>query len=240
MSSANIHDSFSRFARNFGNKIEPSVRHHLLRVYACLAATTACASIGAFFHLLAIWEAGILTALGSLGLAVFLSMTVDNGKNFYQRLGMLLGFGFLSGNSLGPLLEHVIHLNPAIIVTALVGTCVVFISLSCASLLADRGSYLFIGGLAMSVLSTMAMFSLANLFVQSTMIYQAQLYIGLFVMCGFVLFDTQAIMEKRRAGSTDYVKHSLDLFFDIAAIFRRLLIILTQKEEREQRKRKSQ
>ena len=48
-------------------------------------------------------------------------------------------------------------------------------------------------------------------------------------MCGFVLFDTQAIMEKRRAGSTDYVKHSLDLFFDIAAIFRRLLIILTQK-----------
>jgi len=46
-------------------------------------------------------------------------------------------------------------------------------------------------------------------------------------------------MEKRRAGSTDCIKHSLDLFFDLAAIFRRLLIILSQKEEREQRKRKN-
>lgn len=71
-------------------------------------------------------------------------------------------------------------------------------------------------------------------------------------------------MEKRRAGSTDCIKHSLDLFFDLASIFRRLLIILSQKvtvafspvkcfttifnhssylyyfqEERDQRKRKS-
>lgn len=55
------------------------------------------------------------------------------------------------------------------------------------------------------------------------------MYIGLFAMAGFILYDTQAIMEKRRAGSTDCVKHSLDLFFDLATVFRRLLIILTQK-----------
>lgn len=48
-------------------------------------------------------------------------------------------------------------------------------------------------------------------------------------MCGFVLYDTQIIMEKRRMGSTDCIKHSLDLFFDLASIFRRLLIILSQK-----------
>lgn len=82
-------------------------------------------------------------------------------------------------------------------------------------------------------------------------------------MSGFVLFDTQMIMEKRRAGSTDCIKHSMDLFFDLISMFRRLLIILTQKvrarqqhvpllgvdltnsiycvqqEEREQRKRKN-
>lgn len=48
-------------------------------------------------------------------------------------------------------------------------------------------------------------------------------------MSGFVLFDTQMIMEKRRAGSTDCIKHSMDLFFDLISMFRRLLIILTQK-----------
>lgn len=57
-------------------------------------------------------------------------------------------------------------------------------------------------------------------------------------MSGFILYDTQAIMEKRRAGSTDCIKHSLDLFFDLAAIFRRLLIILSQKVSWKQRKAK--
>lgn len=58
---------------------------------------------------------------------------------------------------------------------------------------------------------------------------QAQLYIGLIVMAAFVLFDTQMIMERCRAGSTDCIRHSLDLFFDLVSMFRRLLIILTQK-----------
>jgi len=237
--SAAAHDSFSRFANNLGNKIEPQVRHHLVRVYACLTATTACAAIGAFVHLFSIWEAGLLSAFGSLGLALYLSMSQEDPKKFHSRLAMLLGFGFLTGHTLGPLLDLVISIEPQIVVTALIGTSVVFVALSCSALFAERGSYLFLGGLFMSILSTMALFGLANIFLQSQMIYQAHLYIGLFVMAGFILYDTQAIMEKRRAGSTDCVKHSLDLFFDLAAVFRRLLIILTQKEERDQRKRKN-
>lgn len=241
---ATMNDGFSNFftklAGNINSKIEPTVRYHLVKVYSCLTATTLCAAIGAFVHLFGIWEAGLLSALGSLGLVLLLSTTVDNSKNFYTRLSMLLGFGMLSGHSLGPLLDHVIAVNPQIVMTALVGTSVVFITLSCAALLAERGKFLFLGGMLMSVLSTVTLVSLANLFLQSQAIYQAHLYIGLFVMSAFVLYDTQAIMEKRRAGNTDFVKHSLDLFFDLATVFRRLLIILTQKEERDQRKRKSQ
>jgi len=241
---ATTNDGFSNFftklAGNINSKIEPTVRYHLVKVYSCLTATTLCAAIGAIVHLFGIWEAGLLSALGSLGLVLLLSTTVDNSKNFYTRLGMLLGFGMLSGHSLGPLLNHVIAVNPQIVITALVGTSVVFITLSCAALLAERGKFLFLGGMLMSVLSTVTLVSLANLFLQSQAIYQAHLYIGLFVMSAFVLYDTQAIMEKRRAGNTDFIKHSLDLFFDLATVFRRLLIILTQKEERDQRKRRSQ
>jgi len=241
---ATMNDGFTNFftklAGNINSKIEPNVRYHLVKVYSCLTATTLCAAIGAFVHLFGIWEAGLMSALGSLGLVLLLSTTIDNSKNFYTRLGMLLGFGLLSGHSLGPLLDHVIAVNPQIVLTALVGTSVVFISLSCAALLAERGKFLFLGGMLMSVLSTVTLVSLANLFLQSQAIYQAHLYIGLFVMSAFILYDTQAIMEKRRAGNTDFVKHSLDLFFDLATVFRRLLIILTQKEERDQRKRRSQ
>lgn len=113
-----------------------------------------------------------MSAIGSLILVLMLSMTVDNSKNFYTRLAMLLGFGFLSGHSLGPLLDHVIAVQPQIVVTALIGTSVVFVSFSCAALLAERGKFLFLGGLLMSILSTVSLFSLANLFMQSQIIYQ--------------------------------------------------------------------
>lgn len=151
---------------------EPEVRHHLVRVYACLTATTLCAAVGAFCHLFGFWEAGILSALGSVGLVVLLSMSTDNAKNFYSRLGMLLGFGFLTGNSIGPLLDRVIALNPQIVVTAFFGTSVVFVALTCSALLARRGSFLFLGGLLMSILTTIALISLANIFLQSALVYQ--------------------------------------------------------------------
>lgn len=48
-------------------------------------------------------------------------------------------------------------------------------------------------------------------------------------MSGFVLYDTQLIMEKRRAGDKDFIAHSVDLFVDFVGVFRRLLIILAQK-----------
>lgn len=151
---------------------EAPVRHHLLRVYACLAATTFCASLGAIVHLFGLFEAGLLSAFGSIGLALYLSFSVDDPKNFYTRLGCLLGFGFLTGHSIGPLLDIVISIEPQVVVTALIGTCVVFVALSCSALLADRGSFLFLGGIIMSVLSTMALFGLANIFIQSQMIFQ--------------------------------------------------------------------
>lgn len=144
----------------------------MVRVYACLTATTLAAAAGAALYLFGLFEAGLLGAFGSVGLAIYLSFSQDDPKTFYSRLGALLGFGLLTGNSIGPLLELVISIDPQIVVTALIGTSVVFVSLSASALFAKRGSYLFLGGILMSVLSTMALFGLMNLFVQSKMIYQ--------------------------------------------------------------------
>lgn len=58
---------------------------------------------------------------------------------------------------------------------------------------------------------------------------QTQLYVGVFVMAAFIVYDTQNIVEKCRNGNRDVVQHALDLFFDVLSMFRRLLIILTQK-----------
>ncbi|XP_019874165.1 probable Bax inhibitor 1 isoform X2 [Aethina tumida] len=232
--------SVQSFLNSFSNNLEEPVRNHLKNVYACLAMSTMAAAIGASIHLFTdILQAGFLTGIGSLVFFVLLMMTPDdNGKNMTQRVGYLLGFTTLSGVGMGPLLEHVILVDPSIIVTALIGTSVVFVSFSICSMLSQRGSWLYLGGSLMSLLMMVSLFSLANIFFGSTMLFQAQIYLGLLAMCGFVLYDTQMIIEKRRNGSKDFVSHSLDLFIDFIGIFKRLLIILTQKEQESQKKRK--
>ncbi|KOC66099.1 putative Bax inhibitor 1 [Habropoda laboriosa] len=228
------------FVKSFTNRLESPVRQHLKNVYGCLSMATVSASAGAYIHLFTeLLQANLLTTLGTFGLLFALTSTPDNGKNQKLRLSYLLGFAFMSGLGLGPLLQLVMSINPSIIVTALIGTTVVFVSFSISSLMAERGRWLYLGGTLMSLLNVMVLFSFVNLFLRWSFFYQAHLYVGLFLMCGFVIYDTQLIIEKYHMGSKDFIMHSLDLFIDFIGIFRYLVIILTQKEvSKNQRKRR--
>jgi FtsH-binding integral membrane protein len=64
-------------------------------------------------------------------------------------------------------------------------------------------------------------------------------YLGLLVFSGYVLFDTQLVVERASAGDFDQIQHALDLFVDFMAIAVRVLIILMKnQEEKEKRKRR--
>ncbi|CAH1399223.1 unnamed protein product [Nezara viridula] len=228
------------FINTFNSKIEEPVRIHLKNVYACLTLATISAALGAYIDLYTnILSRNFITVLGAIGFLVALNCTKDNGKNQLMRLGFLIGFSFCSGLGLGPLLEQVILIDPSIIPTTLLATSLIFVSFSLSALLARRGSWLFLGGTITTILSALFVFSLASMFLSSTLLFQAHLYVGLVLMCAFVLYDTQLIMEKRRHGDKDFIAHSVDLFIDFIGIFRRLLIILAQKEnnKREERRR---
>ncbi|XP_076169416.1 bax Inhibitor-1 [Ptiloglossa arizonensis] len=231
---------YKTFVNSFTNRLELPVRQHLKNVYACLSMSTVAAAVGVYVHFYSQFlQANMLTTLGTFGLLYGLMSTPDNGKNQKLRLGYLLGFAFLSGLGLGPLFQTIIAINPSIIMTALIGTTVIFVSFSISALLAERGYWLYLGGTLIWLLSIIVMLSFINLFLRWSLFYQAHLYGGLFLMCGFVIYDTQLIIEKFHAGSKDFVLHSLDLFVDFIDIFRHLLIILEQKESsKDQRKRK--
>ena len=68
--------------------------------------------------------------------------------------------------------------------------------------------------------------------------WQLQLYVGLGVFCGYVLFDTQMIVEKAAGGDKDHIKHALELFIDFVEIFYRLVIILMKNAQEKNREDK--
>ncbi|PWA29446.1 hypothetical protein CCH79_00017062 [Gambusia affinis] len=142
------------------------------------------------------------------------------------------------GVGLGPTLDFVIAVNPSIIMTAFLGTSVIFVCFTLSALYAKRRSYLFLGGTLMSGLSILFLMSLMNIFFGSLMLFKVHMYLGLFIMCGFVLFDTQLIIEKAENGDKDYVWHCVDLFLDFITIFRKLMIILALNDKDKKKEKK--
>lgn len=232
--------SVDNFLNSFNTKFEAPVRSHLKNVYATLTMSVLAASAGAYVHLFTelLKGGGIMFALLSAGLALGLFMTPDNGKNRGMRMSMLLGFAFLTGLGMGPLLSMAIMMNPSLVPSALLLTTAIFACFTGAALFAPDGKYLYLGGTLLSGLSTLLFLGLLNIFFKSQLLFQAHLYIGLAIFCGFIMFDTQVIIRKARNGDKDFIAHSLDLFIDFVQIFRKVLVLLMQKDERDNKNKK--
>jgi len=214
--------------------ITPDVRAHLTNVYTTLAAGILVAAMGSIVSMYTL-IGGSLSLLAGIGLIIWLAITPQ--EQFVKRLSILMGFCFLEGLSIGPLLLATLEIDPSIISTAFFGTVCVFACFSASALLSERRSYLFLGGILGSALSNMLVLGLLNIFFRSPMIFNFLLYAGLLVFCGFVCFDTQLIIEKASQGHKDVVWDSLELFIDFARIFVRLLIILSKdKDSKKNRK----
>jgi len=233
--------SIDGFFNTFNHKFDAPIRSHLKSVYACLTMTIMSATAGAYTHLFTnlLRGGGILYALLSMGLVMGLMATPDNGKNRSTRLGLLLGFAFFTGLGTGPLLDMAIRINPSIIPNAFMLSGMIFACFSGAALFAPDGQYLYLGGTLMSGLSALFWMGLMNLFFQSQLIFQVYLWGGLLLFCGFIMWDTQVIIEKRKRGDRDFIKHSLDLFIDFMQVFRRVIILLMQKEDGNKKKRRN-
>uniref|UniRef100_A0A8V0ZUC5 Transmembrane BAX inhibitor motif containing 6 n=1 Tax=Gallus gallus TaxID=9031 RepID=A0A8V0ZUC5_CHICK len=127
--------------------------------------------------------------------------------------------------------------QPSIIPTAFLGTAAIFGCFSLSALYARRRSFLYLGGFLLSGLTLLLLSSLLNALLGSVWLFTANLYVGLMLMCGFVLFDTQLIIEKAESGDKDYIWHCVDLFLDFVNIFRELLMILGVNENKKKEKK---
>ena len=149
------------------------------------------------------------------------------------RLPALLFFGFLEGLSIGPLINLALHIDPSIILTALTASLGIFISFSLAALYSDKRQSMYLGGILSSGLMVLFFLSILQLFgLSSVALFNVQLYLGLVIFMGYVIYDTQIIVIRLERGEKDYMIHALNLFIDLVAIFVRILIILIKNAEK--------
>ena len=145
-------------------------------MYASLTMTVASATVGAYVHLFTslLQGGGLLFSLAAAGLAFGLFLTPDNGKNRGTRMAMLLGFGFLTGLGMGPMLQLAMMMNPTLVPTAFMVTSVIFACFTGAALMAPDGKYLYLGGTLLSGLSTLMWLGFINIFFRSQLLFQVQ------------------------------------------------------------------
>ncbi|CAI5678051.1 unnamed protein product [Oreochromis niloticus] len=214
--------------------ISHSTQEHLKKVYSSLPICMCLAAVGCYVYIYLVARLVTVSAvspLAVLGLFIWFAVTPHNPETERKRLAFLEGFAFLTGFSLGPILDNVIAVDLNVIATAFVGTSVIFICFTLCALYDTHRGRLFLRGTLMSGCCILLLVSLTNVFFGSTLLFETNTYLGLFVMCGFVLFDTQLIIEKAENGEKDYIWHCVTLFDDFISIFRRLMIILSTKEK---------
>lgn len=218
--------------------LDPVVQKHLRRVYGALFQVTSAAAVGCATQMSLRWDNQFLATLMVFGTILNFMRMPAHAK--WRRVAFL-SCGFAQGWALGPLLALAAIIRPEAPLLALASSAVIFGSLSVTALFAKRRSYLYLGGFCGAALSVLALISLIARFTYFDAYIAMQLYGGLLVFTGYTLYDTQLIVEKAHAGERDELKHALELFQDLVAIFVRLLIILLKNKEnrdREERRRR--
>lgn len=200
----------------------------LRNTYLMLALTMIPTVIGAFaglatnFSFMAAHP--ILSSLGMFAAMMGLMFAVTALRNSSWGVLALLGFTFVAGWFLGPILQHALHFKNGsqLIGMAAGGTGIIFFGLATLATVTKKdfsfmGKFLFIGMILLLVAS------LANLFFQVPALSLALSAIAVLIFSAYILFDISQIIH---GGETNYVMATLTLYLDIYNIFVSLLNLL--------------
>ena len=200
----------------------------LRNTYMMLALTMIPTIIGAFvgismsFSFLA--ESPIMGALLMFGAMIGMLFAVSALRNSVWGIAALLGFTFVAGVFLGPILQVALQLrNGAQLVgMAAGGTGIIFFSLATLATVTKKDfsfmvKFLFIGLILLIVAS------LANLFFQVPAMSLTISSIAVLLFSAYILYDVSRIVH---GGETNYVMATMGLFLNIYNLFINLLSLL--------------
>ena len=166
----------------------------------------------------------MMSALLMFGVMIGMLFAVTALRNSVWGIAALLGFTFVAGVFLGPILQVALHLRNGaqLIGLAAGGTSIIFLSLATIATTTKKdfsfmGKFLFIGLILLIVAS------LANMFFQIPALSLTISAIAVMIFSAYILFDVSRIVQ---GGETNYVMATLSLYLDIYNLFINLLSLL--------------
>ncbi len=200
----------------------------LRNTYMMLALTMIPTIIGAFigtsvsFSFMA--EHPIIGSLAMFGVMMGMLFAVTALRNSAWGVVALLGFTFVAGVFLGPILQMALRLSNGaqLVGMAAGGTGIIFASLATIATVTKKdfsfmGKFLFIGVILLIAAS------LANLFFAIPALSLTISAIAVLIFSAYILFDISQIIH---GGETNYIMATMSLFLNIYNIFVNLLSLL--------------
>ncbi len=159
-----------------------------------------------------------------VGSIVLIWFVLPRTANSAAGIGVVFAITGLMGFGLGPVLNHYLAMNTGgeIIMTALGGTGIIFLSLSAYALTTKR-DFSFLGGMLFAGMMVILIAAIANIFLAIPAMSLAISAAVIMIMSGFILFDTSRIIN---GGETNYVLATVSMYLSIYNIFVSLLQIL--------------
>ncbi|GAB5605915.1 Bax inhibitor-1/YccA family protein [Sideroxyarcus sp. TK5] len=207
----------------------PVERNKVLRnTYMMLSLTMIPTVIGAFIgtslNLSFMAASPIISSLVMFAVMLGMLFAVSALRNSIWGIAALLGFTFVAGVFLGPILQVALHLKNGaqLIGMAAAGTGIIFFSLATIATVTKKdfsfmGKFLFIGLILLIVAS------LANLFFQIPALSLTISAIAVLIFSAYILYDVSQIVN---GGETNYVMATLGLYLNIYNLFINLLQLL--------------
>lgn len=218
--------------------LSPRVQRHLVRVYGTLASMMGTSAAGSLLSIYGfLYMNPLLAAFVSFACLIALMMSPVE-RNQPIRFLLLFLFSLMTGICATPIVASTMIFYPGLLPIALTSTALTFFSFTLCALFSTRRSFIFLGGILGTALSAMSIISIFNVFFQSYGVDTFLLFVGLLVFGGYVIYDTQLIVERAVRNAGDVVSDSLLLFTDLVSLFHRIIEILRRKKEEERRKRR--
>ncbi|MFV8571007.1 Bax inhibitor-1/YccA family protein [Marinobacter sp. SBS5] len=208
--------------------ISPEATKVLRNTYTLLAMTLLFSAVmaGVSMSVGLSQGASLVCSLGALALVW---LVLPRTANSAAGIGVVFAFTGLLGLSLGPILMHYLQFanGSQIVMQALGGTAVVFLGLS-GYVLTTKKDFSFMRGMLvagmMVVIVGMLGAFVASLFgVQVTAFSLAMSAAIVFLMSGFILYDTSRIVN---GGETNYIMATTGLYLNIYNLFVSLLHLI--------------